>query len=59
MDEEFKINIVLNERGLRALHGAVHFTLDKWAGQEKIDQEALIDMRIFLQGALFECEYNR
>ena len=58
-DEEFKLNIVVNERGIRALHSAVDYTLNKWSGQEEIDQEALIDMRIFLQGALFECEFNR
>ena len=59
MDDEFTIKLIVNERGIRALHGAVDYTLNKWTGQEEIDQEALIDMRIFLQGALFECEYNR
>ena len=59
MADEFTITLVVNERGVRALHGAVDYTLNKWAGQEDIDQEALIDMRIFLQGALFEFEFNR
>ena len=59
MDDEFTIKLTINERGIRALHGAVDFTLNKWSGQEKIDQDALLDMRIFLQGALFEFEYNR
>ena len=59
MDDELTVNLTVNERGVRALHSAVDYTLNKWTGQEEIDQEALIDMRIFLQGALFEFEYNR
>ena len=37
------IEIRLNERCTRAIHQAVCFTLDKWTGQEEIDQEMMLD----------------
>ena len=48
--------IVLNldERATRALHSAVVYTLDKWAGEGKLDQEELLNLKTFLQGAVFE-----
>ena len=48
------ITFTMNERSVRALHAAVHFTLEKWAGQGEMDQECLIGMRSSLQGCLFE-----
>ena len=48
------VNITVDERAVKALHSAVCFTLEKWCGQEKIDQEELQNLRPFLQGALFE-----
>ena len=54
-DEQLEqVNITVDERAVRALHSAVCFTLEKWAGQEKIDQEELQNLRPFLQGAIFE-----
>ena len=35
----------MDERAVRALHSAVCFTLEKWCGQEKIDQEELQNLR--------------
>ena len=60
MDEDnVRVSISLDERAVRALHSAVCFTLTKWTGQEKIDQEELQNLRPFLQGAIFECIYQR
>jgi len=52
---EFKIN----ERCTRAIHAAVCFTLEKWAGQGDMDQEQLLMLKPFLQGCVFEFDYNR
>ena len=49
-----QVSMTMDERAVRALHSAVCFTLEKWCGQEKIDQEELQNLRPFLQGALFE-----
>ena len=51
--------MTLDERAVKALHSSVVFTLDKWAGQGEIDQEELIDLKTFLQGAVFEFQFNR
>lgn len=60
MDEDdVRVSISLDERAVRALHSAVCFTLTKWTGQEKIDQEELQNLRPFLQGAIFECIYQK
>lgn len=54
MDEPMTVSMTMDERAVRALHSAVCFTLEKWTGQEKIDQEELQNLRPFLQGAIFE-----
>ena len=59
MDEISSISLVLDERAVKALHSAVCFTLNKWAGQEKIDQEELQNLRTFLQGAIFEFTFGK
>ena len=48
----------MDERAVRALHSAVCFTLEKWTGQEQIDQEELYNLRPFLQGAIFEFTFE-
>ena len=48
------IGLNLDERATRALHSAVVYTLDKWAGEGKLDQEELLNLKTFLQGAVFE-----
>ena len=53
------INVVLDERAVRALSAAVNFTLDKWAGQEDLDQEELFGLKYFLQGAVLEFDFQR
>ena len=53
------IGLNLDERATRALHSAVVYTLDKWAGEGKLDQEELLNLKTFLQGAVFEFELYR
>ena len=57
--EEIVLNVELKERMVRALHSAVCFTLDKWTGQEDIDQEELLNLKIALQGCIFEFDFGR
>lgn len=55
MEEELShVNMQMDERAVRALLSAVKFTLEKWCGQEEIDQEELYTLRPFLQGAVLE-----
>ena len=58
MDEPV-IVMVLKEPVVRAMHSAVCFTLGKWAGQEPIDQEALMKLRTALQGCIFEFDFGK
>ena len=48
------VGLNLDERAVKALHSAVVYTLEKWAGEGKLDQEELINLKTFLQGAVFE-----
>ena len=57
--EEALIELKIDERGIRAVHSAVCFTLDKWTGQEEIDQEQLIALKPFFQGCIFEFDFGR
>lgn len=57
--EQTEITFTMNERSVRALHSAVVFTLEKWAGQGELDQEYLIGIKSFLQGCVFEFDFNR
>ena len=57
--EHTEISFTMNERSVRALHSAVVFTLEKWAGQGKIDQDCLLDIKPVLQGCVFEFDFNR
>ena len=54
-----EFEVTLNERAARAIHSAIAFTLDKWAGQEPIDQEALIGLKTQYQKLLFEFEFAK
>ena len=49
-----RVGFNLDETSVRTLHSAVLFTLDKWSGQEAIDQECLIDLKYGLQAAVLE-----
>ena len=49
----------MNERSVRALHSAVAFTLEKWAGLGDMDQEWLLAMKPALEGCIFEFDFNR
>ena len=53
-DEGPRVGLNLDERAVRALHSAVAYTLEKWAGEGKLDQEELLNLKTFLQGAVFE-----
>ena len=57
--DETVVNVEMNERVVRALHSAVCFTLEKWTGQEAIDQEELMKLRIALQGCVFEFDFDK
>ena len=57
--EEALIELKIDERGIRAVHSAVCFTLEKWTGQEDIDQEQLIALKPFFQGCIFEFDFGR
>ena len=48
------VGLNLDERAVKALHSAVVYTLEKWAGEGKLDQEELLNLKTFLQGAVFE-----
>ena len=48
------VGLNLDERAVKALHSAVVYTLEKWAGEGKLDQEELLNLKTFLQGAIFE-----
>ena len=54
-----RVGLSLDERAVRSLLSAVTFTLDKWSGQEKIDQEELINLKTFLQGCVFEFQFHK
>ena len=57
--EEIVLNVEMNERVVRALHSAVCFTLEKWTGQEDIDQEELFKLKVALQGCIFEFDFDK
>ncbi len=57
MDQDNYENIIavtLNERGVRAISSAVEYTLDKWAGEGFMDQEALIEIRMKFRAMILE-----
>ncbi len=53
------VGLNLDERAVKALHSAVVYTLEKGAGEGTLDQEELINLKTFLQGAVFEFELYR
>ena len=57
--EEALIKFKMDERATRAVHSAVCFTLEKWTGQEEIDQEQLLALKPFFQGCCFEFDFGR
>ena len=58
-EEELIMKVEFNERTARALSSAIDFTLEKWVGQEPIDQEVLIAMKHAFHGMLLEFNFNR
>lgn len=57
--EQAVITFTMDERSVRALHSAVAFTLEKWAGQGELDQECLLGIKPALQGCVFEFDFNK
>ena len=57
--DDGKIQFEMEERAVCALHSAVVFTLEKWCGQESIDQEVLMAIKPFLQSCIFEFDFMR
>ena len=57
--EQTEIIFTMNERSVRAIHSAVVFTLEKWAGQGELDQECLLGIKPALQGCIFEFDFNK
>ena len=54
-----EFEVTLNERAARAIHSAIGFTLDKWAGQEPIDQETLFMLKSEYQKLLLEFQFAK
>jgi len=57
--EQAVITFTMDERSVRALHSAVAFTLEKWAGQGELDQECLLGIKPALQGCVFEFDFDK
>ena len=57
--EEGSFDITVNDRGIRAIKQAIDFTLNKWAGQEDIDQEVLMELRPYFNRMLLEVAFNK
>ena len=54
-----RVGLTLDERSVRALHSACDYTLNKWAGEGIMDQEEIINLKTFLQGAIFEFQLHK
>lgn len=54
-----KLSAEFDERTTRAISGAINFTLDKWAGQEEIDQEMLMMLRNVFHSMILEFNFAK
>ena len=54
-----KLSAEFDERTTRAISGAINFTLDKWAGQEDIDQETLMMLRNVFHSMILEFNFAK
>ena len=54
-----RVGLNLDERAVHALSAAVEYTLNKWAGEGDMDQEELLCLKPFLQGAKPEFQFQR
>ena len=57
--KETTVQLELNERCTRAMHDAVCFTLNQWAGQGELDQEILLYIKPQLQACILEFDFGR
>ena len=58
-DTQPTVQLIFDERMLRAVTTAVNYTLDKWTGEGFIDQEMLFATRPVLQAAILEFDFYR
>ena len=58
-EDELIIKADFNERQARALSSAIDFTLDKWTGQEDLDQEMLFIMKTAFHGMILEFNLSK
>ena len=58
-EHEARVGVNLDERAVRALLSAVNYTLEKWSGEGLMDQEELLCLKPFLQGAALEFDFHR
>ena len=58
-DESHTVQIIFDERMLRAVSSSVEYTLKKWTGEGNIDQQTLFEIRPILHGAILEFEFAR
>ena len=58
-EDQLIIKADFNERQARALSSAINFTLDKWAGQEDLDQEMLLAMKTAFHGMILEFNLSK
>ena len=58
-DGEILIKADFNERQTRALSSAINFTLEKWSGQEPLDQEALFALKTAFHGMILEFNLSK
>ena len=54
-----EFDVTLNARSARAMYSAIVFTLEKWAGQEPIDQETLFMLKSEFQKLLLEFQLTK
>ena len=58
-DEELKLTVNFDERTTRAVSSAINFTLDKWSGQEPLDQEMLMILKSSFHSMILEFNFSK
>lgn len=53
------IQLIFDERMLRAVTSAINYTLEKWTGEGDIDQMMLFATRPVFQAAILEFDFYR
>jgi len=58
-DTKPTVQLIFDERMLRAVTSAINYTLQKWTGEGDIDQEMLFASRPVFQAAILEFDFYR